>query len=243
MDSFNDTLLFGNERMMPDDGGGGDDDESFLKYEWWQYFIIPWVAGLVGYVTNVLALEMTFYPVEFWGIELFRLKNEPWGLFGWQGIIPTKAEKMASVSFDLMTEKLFNIKEIFGRLDPKRFSEVMEDGMLLVMDSIINEVSEKYMGDGWSNLPKEVRNDVVVTAESEANDFMAAFMADLQTHFDDVMDLKEMCVGACVKNKHLLIKIFQECGDKEFIFIRRSGFYFGFLFGLFQMCVFFFYDK
>ena len=67
-----------------------DDEEGFFKYAWWQYFIIPWVAGLVGYFTNVLALEMTFYPVEFWGIEIFRIKTEPWGLFGWQGIIPTK---------------------------------------------------------------------------------------------------------------------------------------------------------
>jgi hypothetical protein len=50
--------------------------------------------GFVGYFTNVLALEMTFYPVEFWGIEIFRIKTEPWGLFGWQGIIPTKAHKM-----------------------------------------------------------------------------------------------------------------------------------------------------
>uniref|UniRef100_A0A7R9ZKK8 DUF445 domain-containing protein n=1 Tax=Craspedostauros australis TaxID=1486917 RepID=A0A7R9ZKK8_9STRA len=35
---------------------------------------------------------------------------------------------------------------------------------------------------------------------------------------------------------------FQECGDKEFIFIRRSGFYFGFLFGVLQMTVWLFYD-
>lgn len=221
-----------------------DEDEGFeFYYEWWQYFIIPWVAGLVGYFTNVLALEMTFYPVEFWGIELFRLKGEPWGLFGWQGIIPTKAEKMASTSFDLMTEKLFDIKEIFGRLDPVRFSEVMEDGVLLMMDSVINQVAEQYMGNAWKKLPPEVRDDVIVTAEADANQFMAGFMADLQAHFDDVMDLKDMCVRACVENKHLLIKIFQECGDKEFVFIRRSGFYFGFLFGVGQMVVFFFYDE
>lgn len=148
----------------------------------------------------------------------------------------------ASVSFDLMTQKLFDIKEIFLRLDPVRFSEVMEDGMLLIMDAIISETAEKYMGDAWDNLPQEVKDDVIVTAEIDANEFMAGFMKDLQQHFDDVMDLKAMCVGACVKNKHLLIKIFQECGDKEFVFIRRSGFYFGFLFGLGQMGVFFFYD-
>jgi hypothetical protein len=119
----------------------------------------------------------------------------------------------------------------------------MEDGVLLMMDAVINEAAEKYMGDSWKKLPKEVRDDIIVTAEADANDFMAGFMADLQAHFDDVMDLKEMCVRTCVKNKHLLVKIFQECGDKEFVFIRRSGFYFGFLFGIFQMGIFFFYDE
>jgi hypothetical protein len=79
-----------------------------FKYAWWEYFLIPWMAGAVGYITNVLALQMTFYPIEFWGIEIFRIKGEPWGFFGWQGIIPTKAEKMASICFELMTKKLFN---------------------------------------------------------------------------------------------------------------------------------------
>ena len=62
---------------------------------------IPNRAGVVGYITNVLALEMTFRPIEFFGPEIFRIKNQPWGLFGWQGIIPTKAEKMASGKDDL----------------------------------------------------------------------------------------------------------------------------------------------
>jgi hypothetical protein len=58
-----------------------NEDDEFFKYEWWQYFIIPWIAGLVGYLTNVLALEMTFYPIEFTGLLLFRIKTEPWGMF------------------------------------------------------------------------------------------------------------------------------------------------------------------
>lgn len=89
---------------------------------------------------------------------------------------------MASICFDLMTQKLLNIKEIFGRLDPIRFSEVMEDGMLLIMDAIINEVAEEYMGDTWNNLPKNVRDDVVITAESESSEFMAAFMVRCSGH-------------------------------------------------------------
>jgi hypothetical protein len=35
---------------------------------------------------------MTFYPLKFWGIELFRLKDEPWGIIGWQGRFNTVRE-------------------------------------------------------------------------------------------------------------------------------------------------------
>jgi hypothetical protein len=24
-----------------------------LEHEWWKYFMIPWIAGFVGYATNV----------------------------------------------------------------------------------------------------------------------------------------------------------------------------------------------
>jgi uncharacterized membrane protein YheB (UPF0754 family) len=213
-----------------------------LKYEWWEYFLIPWIAGAVGYFTNVLALLMTFYPIEFLGIELFRIKDEPWGLFGWQGIIPTKAEKMASVCFELMTKRLFNIKEIFQRLDPAKFSDIMGDSVLLMMDGIIDEVATEYMPGVWESLPKEVKDDIVVTADQEGEAFLTDFMKDMQDHVDDVVDIKHMTVSACVANKHLIVKIFQECGDEEFVFIRKSGFYFGFMFGLVQMVVWFFYD-
>jgi hypothetical protein len=56
-----------------------------FEYQWWEYFLIPWIAGFVGFITNVLALQLTFYPLEYFGIELFRLKGEPWGIIGWQG--------------------------------------------------------------------------------------------------------------------------------------------------------------
>ncbi|KAL9180753.1 hypothetical protein ACHAXT_011206 [Thalassiosira profunda] len=211
-------------------------------YPLWYYLIQPIIAGLVGYVTNVLALEMTFRPIEFFGLELFRIKNQPWGLFGWQGIIPTKAEKMASVCFDLMTTKLLNIKEIFDRLDPSKFSEVMEDALLLMLDSIVDEVATEHMPKVWTNLPKEVKDEVVVAMNIESEEFLRTFMEEVKIHVDDILDIKEMTVSACVREKRLVNKIFQECGEKEFRFIRRSGFYFGSLFGLVQMGVFWVYD-
>ena len=38
------VAYFGNETIFPS-GGEFAGEEEFFKYEWWQYFIIPWVAG------------------------------------------------------------------------------------------------------------------------------------------------------------------------------------------------------
>jgi hypothetical protein len=157
---------------------------------------------------------MTFRPIEFVGIELYRCKNQPWGLFGFQGIIPTKAEKMASVCFDLMTTKLLNLKEIFDRLDPKKFGEVMEDALLLMLDTVVNEVAMQYMPSVWSRLPKEVKDELIVVMNIESDTFLVGFMEDMKEHIYDVLDVKEMTVSACVREKKLVNKIFLECGDK-----------------------------
>jgi hypothetical protein len=100
----------------------------------------------------------------------------------------------------------------------------------------------EYMPSVWSSLPNDVKDDIILTADAESHEFMAAFMRDMQEHVDDVVDIKHMTVSACVANKSLIVGIFQECGAKEFVFIRRSGFYFGFLFGVLQMAAWFFYS-
>jgi len=58
-----------------------------------------------------------------------------------------------------------------------------------------------------------------------------------------VFDIRHMVVEEAVKHKEYLVDMFQTVGDKEFVFIERSGFYFGFLFGLPQALVFYFYDS
>jgi len=213
------------------------------NYEWWKYAIMPLMSGIVGWFTNVLALEMTFRPVEFFGVELFRLKDQPWGFFGWQGIIPTKAKKMATITVTLMTEQLFDIQELFKRLKPEQFYSAMEDGLILMIDQIIKEVAEEYMPNTWYYLPNKVKNEVVVMANKACPEFLNAFIADMQANIHNVLDIKEMAVTACVENRSLVNKIFQECGDKEFAFIRKSGFYFGFLFGAIQMGIWFVYNE
>ena len=190
-------------------------------YEWWEYFIMPWMAGIIGWATNVLALEMTFGPIEFFGVEWLRSKNQPWGLFGWQGIIPTKAEKMASVTFDLMTKKLIDPKELFIRLEPSKFAEEMENGLLLLIDNIIEEVATQHLPSVWAQLPQEVKDEIVVLTNSACPDFLTAVISDIQNNVEEYFDIKEMCISSCVKHKDLVVKIFKEVGDKVRFFLHQ----------------------
>jgi uncharacterized membrane protein YheB (UPF0754 family) len=50
-----------------------------------------------------------------------------------------------------------------------------------------------------------------------------------------------MVIDHLEKDKTLLNKIFLECGEKEFSFIVRSGLWFGFLFGLPQLLLWYFF--
>ena len=50
----------------------------------WLYFVIPFVSGIVGRATNVLALHMTFYPIDFKGLKIWQPEGQPFGFFGWQ---------------------------------------------------------------------------------------------------------------------------------------------------------------
>mmetsp|Transcript_11667 Transcript_11667/g.12979 ORF Transcript_11667/g.12979 Transcript_11667/m.12979 type:complete len:417 (+) Transcript_11667:163-1413(+) len=217
-------------------------DDTWPKYEIWKYVIMPFMSGIVGWATNWLALVMTFKPIEYLGVDWFRVKEQPWGLFGWQGIIPTKAGKMAATTSELMTKRLFDIKEIFQRLEPEKFYSAVEDGLLLLIDEIINEIAEKSMPSSWTYLPQSIKDEIILSANRACPEFLTAFIADMQTNIHSLLDIKFMTVELCTQNKEKVNKIFEECGVKEFTFIRRSGFYFGFLFGCIQMTIWLFYD-
>ena len=59
----------------------------------------------------------------------------------------------------------------------------------------------------------------------------------IKNRIEDIFDLRTMVVDALVRDKALMNKMFLEVGHAEFKFIERSGFYFGFLFGMFQAVI------
>jgi len=211
-------------------------DASFpyLSVETWKYLSMPVISAVVGYVTNVVAIKMMFHPIEFRGLW------KPW--LGWQGIVPRKASKMAGISVDTITESLITEAEIFNRLDPDAVADALEKPMIQMADEITDKIMQRHHPGLWEALPAMVRGQVKRRVRAQAPSIIRELMNEVRTNVRYIFDLKGMITRVLVRQKTLLNHIFLETGRAEFIFIGRSGAYFGFAFGLIQMLIWMFFQ-
>jgi uncharacterized membrane protein YheB (UPF0754 family) len=193
---------------------------------WPLYVSIPVVAALIGYGTKLVAIRMMFQPVEFIGVKPF---------FGWQGIVPKRAARMASIACDTMTEQLIKPAEVVARLDASRIAQEIEKPLLAGVEDIVREVAGHYQPGLWESLPVRVQRLVIERVQHETPRMVEAVLDLIKSDVDSVFDLKGMVVTSLVKDKRLLNRIFQEAGEKEFKFIARSGLVFGGAIGVVQM--------
>jgi len=187
---------------------------------------IPVVAAIIGYVTKLVAIRMMFRPLEFVGIRPY---------LGWQGIVPRRAARMASIAVDTMTRDLISAGEVISRLDPDRVASELDEPMRRSTAEITREVLGELQPGLWDALPEPVRRLTVARVQAELPAIVRSVLADIQRDVDAVFDLKGMVITNLLADKDLLNRIFQEAGRKEFRFIARSGLWFGGILGVLQL--------
>ncbi len=197
-----------------------------LVVHWYIDLSIPVVAAIIGYGTKLVAIRMMFQALEFVGIRPY---------LGWQGIVPRRAARMASIAVDTMTRDLISAGEVVGRLDPALIARELDEPLRAAAEEITREIMAEYQAGLWETLPEPVRRLVIARVQAETPRIVASVLADIQADVEAVFDLKEMVITNLVTDKALLNRIFQEAGRKEFRFIARSGLYFGATIGLLQM--------
>ena len=193
---------------------------------------IPLISGLIGWFTNWLAIRMTFYPIEYVGVRPF----------GWQGIIPSKARRMASKSVDLITSKLLHIDERVAQINPVHIAEEMQPGLEALSHRLVHEVMEAQSPQVWKNTPDFVKKRIYESISKDLPEVVVQMIEDIKTNINELLDIKAIAVRTLTRDRALLNKVFQECGKEEFKFLIISGLYFGFVFGLPQMVISYFYN-
>lgn len=184
---------------------------------------IPLISAIVGWGTNYLAVKMMFYPIEFVGIR---------PIFGWQGLIPAKRRQMAEIEVELVLGKLLSVEELAKRLDPNALTEAIERRLKQVIRKVVNNVMQESAPQLWASMPVQGKNLVYRRIENDIPNVVHKMVDDFQHNVSEILDIKELVVEQLVGSPELINEIFLTAGAREFPFIVRSGFYFGFLFGL-----------
>jgi uncharacterized membrane protein YheB (UPF0754 family) len=197
---------------------------------------------------------MLFKPLEFHGVRvpglrmLFpllprRVRILPLirydGRIGWQGIVPSRSDKMASISVDKGLAKLGSIGDFYRELEPEKIAE----HLTAIAQSEIRDVVEQIMlrenRQLWRDLPPVIKEAVFARVRSQLPAIVKNLTDEIGENVDQLIDAKLMVISYFVKNPELLNELFLLMGRKELKFMQNFGFYFGLpmgfvLFGILQ---------
>jgi len=193
--------------------------------------LIPVFAGVIGLFTNWVAIKMMFLPINWVGVKMpFKILGFP--VFGWQGIIPSKAAKMGSIAVDTGLAKLGSMSEFYKEFEPEVLSAHIVAASRDEVHATVDQILQREYAELWKAAPAPVKALVHAQVEAQLPAIVAKVMTGIGENIDHLVDLKLMVIRHMEKDPRLINRVFQEVGAKEFRFIINSGGWMGFLLGL-----------
>lgn len=207
---------------------------------------IPLFTGAIGYLTNWSGVWMLFYPLRFRGIrvpglaafvsllprKVQQIPGVMHGGLGWQGIIPSRAAKMASIAVDKGIAKLGSASDFYKQLEPDKIAEHILATSQRDMRGLVERIIEREHPQLWRDLPPGVREAVHSRVQQQLPDIVHDVTDEIGRNVDQLLDVKLMVIRHLEANPRLANSVFQDVGEKELKFIVNFGFFFGFALGI-----------
>ncbi|WP_417544195.1 DUF445 domain-containing protein [Marinobacter sp.] len=184
---------------------------------------VPVIAALVGWFTNWLAIQMSFYPVQFIGV----------GLVGWQGVIPRKAEKMAHICIDRTLRQFGDLNAVYQKLEPQHIIEQVISQVTPRLDEYIDEMMYETQPVLWDNLPLFLRRRIYQWAREQLPARIENLVEDFGDDLDELVDLKALLSRELKQHPDLMNRIFQQAGSVELRSVINRGAIIGGVLGCF----------
>jgi len=194
-----------------------------------KYTTIPVVSLCFTWWHVWLGIKMCFYPVEFIGC------CPP--VLGWQGIVPRRAEIMASRSCELMIGKLVKVEEIIGKVEKDSFFRELQPVLVATTAAVLERLAKSRCPQIWDTLPAYVKEELKSKILEMAPKMFEPVLNDIKANINTIVDVKQMAIEILIDNRRLLVEMFQQIGAREFTFIQHFSAVLGFILGAMQMCL------
>jgi uncharacterized membrane protein YheB (UPF0754 family) len=203
---------------------------------------VPLFTGVIGYITNWTGVLMLFKPIRFHGVRVPGLKLLfPFlprrvrilpvirydGRLGWQGIVPSRADKMASIAVDKGLAKLGSISDFYRELEPDRIAEHLAAIAQSEIRDVVDHIMEQENPQLWHDLPPVIKEAVFARVRAQLPDLVRNITDEIGQNVDQLIDAKLMVIKYFRDHPQLLNELFLIMGRKELKFMQNFGFYFG----------------
>lgn len=190
---------------------------------------VPTITGVIGWVTNLAAVKMIFYPSNFFGL----------GPLGWQGILYKQGDKFATGVADMVTDNLMTPEELASRFNVGDLEDIIATHMDPEIPATCSEIAAELVGEGsWEKLPDNVKTMIVGQVKQQTRTIAGEIFQEVQGDAPELLDVHgivfEQLSG---ENVGRLARLTQKIGKKEFKFIEIYGGVFGFIIGCAQVGV------
>ena len=197
----------------------------------WILFLLPFIAALIGWMTNYIAVKMLFHP------------KEPRNFFGttFHGVFPKRQHALAEKLGQLVADELFSISDVSAKI--KEFAtsdEAMNEVGKRIEMTIRNKLVQAFPMLAMF-LSDEMVEKVTGLFKNELKDFLSATSHGMGEKLEENLNVQEMVkerVNAFSSEK--LEELLNQLMKKEFKFIELVGAILGFFIGCIQLGISFF---
>lgn len=185
--------------------------------------VIPIISALIGYITNVVAIKLLFWPKHPINLGFFKL----------QGVLPKRQAEIATSVGELVEEQLLSLDEVFDEVDTPemhakfvdKISDVLKDRLASIMPSFLPSKVTKLIIDNLNRVLRQEAPNIIIQVINSARDYLteeikiSVIVEDKINDFD-LDELEEMITGI---------------SSTEIRFIELLGGILGFIIGLVQL--------
>ncbi|UFS95943.1 hypothetical protein [Nocardia huaxiensis] len=199
----------------------------------------PIFSAIAGLLTNWTGVLMLFAPVHFRGyripglsilypylprrVQILPIYSGDGKRLGFQGFIPARAEKMASLCVDMTIMRIGSPRDFIHELDLDGVADYLTELARDRIEPMVDEVMLAEHPDLWRNLPRPMRQLVY---DNVAQGLPAATRRAFDTlgdAVDQLIDVKGFVIRYLDSDPSILRRVIEDVAAPELRFMTRVG--------------------
>ncbi|MBF6248406.1 hypothetical protein IU471_33415, partial [Nocardia elegans] len=142
---------------------------------------------------------------------------------GFQGFIPARAEKMASICVDKALLRIGSPRDFIHELDLDGVADYIAELARAQVQQIVDEVMYRENPDLWRAVPRQVKQVVYQRVEAQLPSLCRRAFDSLGDNIDQLIDIKSFVIRYLRENPTILKDLTTTIAEPELKFMVRIG--------------------